>query len=133
MCSVPGNDSTMAGYIIGVLGVIAVLLAAWIAVWYGKRGRDEDLYRALGRTEGRNGSGDQRGRVVTDDNIYMIIGGLRSDVGNIMTDLREIKQNQESNRTLVQGVRDELGQLRARFDNLSRSVNAFARRGKGAS
>jgi hypothetical protein len=123
-----------------VAGLTVVLAVTGVAGYlFGKRTRAEDQAEKVGRLEGRiDGRRTDRSPQVTDENVFMIIGGLRSDVSNIVGDIREIRANQDANNSAARlahdnlnralsAVSSEVSQLKTQFTTLNRSVQSILR------
>lgn len=112
---------------IGATGaVLGATLAAWLGIRYGRQTREEELYRDVGRLEGRG-----EGRVVQmpaggmegSGNLMLMLGQLMADVKNIQHDVIEIKNTQAIDRAAAKGEHDELRRvLQGQIDELKRAV-----------
>lgn len=132
------HDSWIALFsVIG--GGIFVLLAAWVGGYFSKLARDQDLYKEVGRVEGRTDR-DRRGQEIprTDYEFAMMLGAMKSSVETVQEDITEIKERQESNRDrqdksisdisrLVQGVHSDVELIKGQFVDLRRTVANLAR------
>lgn len=128
------HDSWIA--LLSVVGTgLFVLLAAWIGGKYTQRFRGEDLYKDIGRLEGR-GTEDVGPRGSFE--FAMMLGGLKTGVETLQEDVDEIKTRQEANRdrqdknisdisTLITTIHSDMSVMKQQFADLRRSVANLAR------
>lgn len=120
-------------------GGVFVLLAAWLGGFFNKMARDQDLYKEVGRVEGRTDR-DRRGQEIprTDYEFAMMLGAMKASVETVQEDISEIKERQETNRErqdknisdisrLVQGVHSDVELIKGQFVDLRRTVANLAR------
>lgn len=133
-----GHDSWIALFsIIG--GGVFVLLAAWLGGYFNKVAREQDLYKEVGRVEGRTERHGGRPEIPrTDYEFAMMLGAMKAGVESVQEDIIEIKERQETNRErqdknisdigkLVQGVHSDVELIKGQFLDLRRTVANLAR------
>lgn len=132
------HDSWIALFSILGTGVF-LLLAAWIGGYFSKVARDQDLYKEVGRVEGRTDRNTVRQEIPrTDYEFAMMLGAMKASVETVQEDITEIKERQEANRErqdknisdiqrLVQGVHSDVELIKGQFADLRRTVANLAR------
>jgi hypothetical protein len=126
-------------------GTVLLVVIGVAGYMFGSRVRAEEKAEKLGRIEGRiDGRQTDRSPHVTDENVFMIIGGLRTDVSHISEDIRDIRRDQEANGSAARlahenfskalsTVSSEVAQVKVQLAATNRSVQALlrARRAQG--
>lgn len=119
----------------------ALLIAAVPAIiaWRGgiawdRRKRESDLFREVGRIEGRNDPGQRTGPRSDDDpsrTSSFMLGQLMSSMREVQGDVTEIRTRQETNRAVTEQAHHDLAKrldgFASRLSTMEHKVDAIAR------